>query len=95
MVLLLLARETRNWFSRELASLSSSENNEWKCSCTCIQKQSRSTKVALKANSLVDSVVDQQLCENGGEEGGGDTQTKAASGSIKRPPQAQGQGCER
>lgn len=51
--------------------------------------------VALKANSLVDSVVDQQLCENGGEEGGGDAQTKAASGPIKRPPQAQGQGCER
>lgn len=64
-----------------------------KGSCTC------STTLccvrARQANSLVDSVVDEQLREDGSEEGGGDAQTKAAPGPIKGPPQAQGQGCER
>lgn len=49
---------------------------------------------ALKVNSLVDSVINQQLREDSREEGGGDPQTKATPGPIKRPPQAQGQGCE-
>lgn len=44
------------------------------------------TEGSLKVNSLVDSVVDQQLCEDGSEEGGGDAQTEAAPGPIERPP---------
>lgn len=45
-----------------------------------------------KGDSLVDSVIDQQLHEDRCEEGGGDPQTKAAPGPVKGPPQAQGQG---
>lgn len=47
------------------------------------------------ANLLVDSIVDQQLCEHSSQEGGGDAQTKATPGPVECPPQAQGQGCER
>lgn len=47
------------------------------------------------ANSLVDSIVDQQLCEEGSQEGCGDAQTKAAPGPVECPPQAQRQSCKR
>ena len=40
-------------------------------------------------NSLVDSVVDEQLREHGSEDGGGDAQTEAAPGPIERPPETQ------
>lgn len=43
-------------------------------------------------DSLVDAVVDEQLREHGGQDGGGDAQAKAAPGPVERPPQAQGQG---
>lgn len=57
--------------------------------------KAKSYVLLLKANSLVDSVIDQQLCEDRREEGGGDPQAKTTPGPIKHPPQAQGQGCER
>ena len=41
---------------------------------------------------LINTIVDQQLGDDSGQEGGGDAQTKAAPGTVKRPPQAQGQG---
>lgn len=66
-----------------------------KSSCKFLHLHSKTrTEGSLKVNSLVDSVVDQQLCEDGSEEGGGDAQTEAAPGPIERPPQAQGQSCE-
>ena len=40
---------------------------------------------------LVDSVVHQQLSDDGGQEGRGDAQAEAAAGAVERPPQAQGQ----
>lgn len=49
----------------------------------------------MTANSLVDSIVDQQLGEHSCQDGGGDAQTKAAPGPVECPPQAQGQGRQR
>lgn len=43
------------------------------------------------ADLLVNAVVDQQLCDDGSEEGGGDAQTKATPGAVERPPQTQGE----
>ena len=40
---------------------------------------------------LVDSIVHQQLCEDGGQEGSGDAQAEATAGAVERPPQAQRQ----
>lgn len=59
-----------------------------------LEKHCCRTEGLRKVNSLVDPVVDQQLCEDRSEEGGGDAQTEAASGPIERPPQAQGQSRE-
>lgn len=42
-------------------------------------------------DSLVNSVVDQQLCDHSGQEGSGDAQAEATPGPVKGPPQPQGQ----
>lgn len=44
---------------------------------------------------LVNAIIDEQLRENGGQDGGGDSQTEAAPGPVECPPQAQGQGRQR
>lgn len=44
-----------------------------------------------KADLLVNAIVDQQLCDDSSEEGGGDAQTEATPGAVERPPQAQGE----
>lgn len=52
----------------------------------------RGRAAARRRSLLVDAVVHQQLRDQRGEEGDGDPQPEAASRTVKRPPQAQGQG---
>ena len=48
-------------------------------------------EVEMGGDLLVDSIVHQQLCEDGGQEGSGDAQAEATAGAVERPPQAQRQ----
>lgn len=51
--------------------------------------------ISVSTDLLIDPIIHEELCNQSGQKGYGDPKAKATSGAVKRPPKAQGQGCQR